>query len=138
MIQRVLFKRLIVVNILLQIFLNIISFFPLNSDPMVERLMRLDGYGAALNIENKFVYLLVPLGFFLASVGLFYFKIWSRYLYLLLLLYSWISTLFFGYRIATPIQGFLGMAIGTIDGVIIYLSFLSPLSKEFERKSQPI
>jgi hypothetical protein len=80
--QRRLFSALIVSNWVLQLLLYVFPFLSLYADPLIEKLMALDGYGAMIHSENPIIYQL-PLGVFLvASVGMLFFKNWARYLYL--------------------------------------------------------
>lgn len=136
--QNYLFKVLVVSNWLMQLLLYVL---PISSwyatDPMLEKLMALDGYGAILSWGNPVIYQIPLWGFLIASVGMVFFQNWARYLYLALWVYGWIATLLFGFRVSIPAQGFIGMAIGTIDGMLLYLAFLSALSLEFRRTPDP-
>jgi hypothetical protein len=130
-----LFKVLIFVNWTLQLLMYVLPVFSWYSDPMIEKLMALDGYGAALRFTDSIFYKIPLWGFFVASVGMFFFKNWARYLYLIFWFYGWVATLLFGFRVSEPIQGFMGMAVGTIDGMVLYLVFLSVLRFEFKKAS---
>lgn len=136
--QSRLFQTLVISNWLLQLLLYVL---PISSwyaaDPMLEKLMALDGYGATLGWGNPVIYQIPLWGFLIASVGMLFFQNWARYLYLSLWVYGWIATLLFGFRVSIPAQGFIGMAIGTIDGMVLYLAFLSVLSLEFRRTTDP-
>ena len=131
--QSQIFKALIVSDWGLQLLLYA---FPISSwyaDPMIEKLMALDGYGAVFHWGNPIIYQVPLWGFLAASVGMLFFKNWARHLYLILWIYSWFATLLFGFRVSVPIQGFIGMVIGTIDGMLLYLAFFSELRFEFRR-----
>ena len=136
--QKYLFKALVVSNWLLQLLLNVLPIQSWYTAPMLDKLMALDGYDAVISWGNPLIYQIPLLGFLFASVGMLFFKNWGRYLYLLLLLYGWIATLLFGFRVSMPAQGFIGMAVGTIDGMMLYLAFLSPLRLEFGRAPNPL
>lgn len=135
--QKHLFKVLVVSNWLLQFLLFVLPISSWYADPMIEKLMALDGYGAILNWGNPVLYQLPLWGFFIASVGMLFFKNWARYMYLALWAYGWFATMLFGFRVSVPAQGFIGMAIGTIDGALLYLVFLSSLNVEFRKRSNP-
>jgi hypothetical protein len=132
-----LFQTLLISNWMLQLLLFVLPISSWYADPMIEKLMALDGYGAILNWENPILYQLPLWGFFIASVGMLFFNNWARYLYLALWVYGWIATLLFGFRVSVPAQGFIGMAIGTIDGMVLYVAFLSALNLEFRRHPNP-
>ena len=132
-----LFKTLVISNWLLQLLLYVIPISSWYSDPRIGKMMVLDGYDAIFVWGNPIIYVIPLLGFLIASIGMLYFQSWARYLYLALWLYGWITTLLFGVRVSIPAQGFIGMAIGTIDGMVLYLVFLSALSLKFRRKSDP-
>lgn len=70
-----------------------------------------------------------------ASGGLICFMNWARYLYLILWLYGWFSVLLFGFRVVSPFQSFIGMAIGTMDGMLLYALFFSPLRLRFRGRN---
>src|ERR1039457_2966580 len=123
-----LFKTLVISNWLLQLLLYVIPISSWYSDPRIGKMMVLDGYDAIFVWGNPIIYVIPLLGFLIASIGMLYFQSWARYLYLALWLYGWITTLLFGVRVSIPAQGFIGMAIGTIDGMVLYLVFLSALS----------
>ena len=135
--QSHLFKVLVVSTWLLQFLLYVLPISSWYADPMLDKLMALDGYGAILNWGNPIIYQIPLWGFLVASVGMLFFKNWARYLYLALWFYGWIATLLFGFRVSMPAQGFIGMTIGTIDGMVLYLAFLSTLRFEFRRTPDP-
>ena len=130
------FKSLVITSWILQFTLYLFSGPLWQSDPMIEKLMRLDGYGAILLWDNHFIYQIPLWGFLVASIGMLQYKNWARYLYTTLWLYSWFATLLFGFRISPPAQGFIGMAIGSIDGALIYLIFASTLRMKFTSVSK--
>lgn len=135
--QNGLFRGLVVGNWVLQLLLYALPISSWYADPLIEKLMALDGYGAIFRWGNTVVYQVPLWGFFVASAGMLFFKNWARYLYLVLWLYGWIATLLFGFRVSVPAQGFIGMAIGTIDGMVLYLAFLSALRLEFRGATKP-
>lgn len=127
------FKVLVVINWLLQLLLHLLPVPSLYSDPMVGRLTILDGYGALFNWTDPMFYQLPLWGFFVSSLGMIFFKNWARYLYLVLWFYGWGATLLFGVRVILPLEGFIGMAIGTGDGAILYMAFFSSLRDGFKK-----
>lgn len=130
-----LFQVLIIGNWLLQLLLHLLPVSSWYADPMIEKLMTLDGYGAVVNWDSAFLNQIPIFGFLMASVGMLFFRNWARYMYLIIWSYGWIATLLFGFRVSVPVQGFVGMTIGTIDGAILGLSFLSTLRHQFKNDS---
>jgi hypothetical protein len=129
-----LFQSLLVIYVLLSV-LN--SFLPIESwysGSGLHKLMEFDGYGAVLSpgsVIPPFVSAVPMWGLVFACIGMFFFQNWARYLYLTLWMYFWCLTLIFGVRIVLPIQSFISMAIGTLDGAILALAFLSSLRAAF-------
>ena len=110
------------------------EYFPPN-DPGLARLARFDGYGALLSGNFAFVFPLWVMLF--ASVGLFFLQNWGRYLYLAGVAISVVAALLFGYRVASPLESFLGAIGGLLDGVILTLCFLTPLRAQFGQSATP-
>ena len=134
---RRIFQILVVASWLLQLLGYILPIASWYSDPTFSKLMAFDGYGSLLSIDVPFLYALPLWSFLIATIGLFFFHNWGRYLFLALWVYGWCSTLVFGVRLILPIQGFLSMAGGTIDGAILALVFLSPLRAAFTIVAPP-
>lgn len=128
------FQMLVVVVWLLQLLLNTLAFLAWYVDPILGKLIALDGYDAIVDSRNSIFYDFPLWAFLFASVGMFFFQNWGRYLYIVLWLYAWVVTLLFGVRVTLPVESFIGMAIGTLDGMILYLAFLSELRLEFRTK----
>ena len=131
--QNRLFKVLVTSNWLLQLLMYVLPFSSWYSDPRIGKMMIIDGYDAMFAWGNPLIYQIPLWGFLIASIGMLYYQNWARYLYLALWLYGWIATLMFGVRVSLPAEGFIGMAIGTIDGMVLYLVFLSDLRLGFRR-----
>ena len=125
------FQVLIVVAWLLQLLSYLLPISSWYADPTFGKLMAYDGYGSLISSNVPLLNTLPLWAFLFATVGLFFFQNWGRYLYLALWVYGWLSTLLFGIRLALPAQGFLSMALGTLDGAILALVFLSPLRAAF-------
>jgi hypothetical protein len=133
--------RIFQILIVVAWFLQLLSYFlPIPSwyvDPTFNKLMAYDGYGSVLSLDVPFLYSFPLWGFLIATVGMFFFQNWGRYLYLALWGYGWCSTLLFGIRLALPAQGFLSIALATLDGAILALVFLSPLRAAFIAVASP-
>jgi len=130
--QSYIFRILVAANLVLQL----LFMLPTSSwyaDPLIEKSIILDGHGAILNWETPIISQISMFGSLAASIGMLFFKNWARYLYLILWFYGWIATLLFGLRVIVPALGFIGMTIGTIDGMVLYLAFLSELRLKFKK-----
>lgn len=94
------------------------------------QLMRYGGHGAhiAMNHPILFAFYLVP---FPAFVGLFYFKNWARHTLLLFLVVALLGSFAFGVSVSGPPETFFGYAASLLDGAIMALAFVSPLSQRF-------
>ena len=118
--------------------LQLLAYFmptPFIIDVPFEKTLNCFGHGSLLTSLPSSYSLLLDifqrLVFLVSTIGMFFFKIWGRRLFLIWWIYSCCMTLLIGSRLATPLQGFLGIAMNTLDGAVLALAFLSPLSKEF-------
>lgn len=133
--QHRVFQALVCIGCILQLFLFFVPATFWCSSPNFERLLSADGYGAVVSLTDELsgtLSVLTFFGFFIASIGLFFLRKWGRWLFVVLWIYGWVSSLLFGIRVSLPIQGFFGMALGTIDGAVLALAFISPIRDRFE------
>lgn len=137
LIQMRLFQAMVMAAFCLQLVLNFIPITAIGYDPVAQRIMSFDGYEVFISINADFAQmlsLLLLFSFGVSSFCMLFFQNWLRYLYLVLWACGWLSTLLFWIRIAHPLQGFLGMALGTLDGGIVALAFVSSLRQVFQSK----
>lgn len=125
------FQMLVIIAWLIQLTMYLLPIPLWYSDPLFQKFLSYDGYGSLVSLDWAPLHILPLWGFLVAAIGMVFFQNWARYLYLALWAYGWCSTLVFGLRMILPAEGFLGMALGTLDGAILGLAFLSPLRAGF-------
>lgn len=102
-------------------------------DSSILSLIQYDGFHSKISLDSPVLsYFLLFIGFIM-SIGLFFLKRWGRYLFIALWLYGLISSLLFGIRVSLPSDGFIGTILTTIDGVILAIILITPLSAQFDK-----
>lgn len=132
------FQVMVIGAFCLQLILVFVPSAFMGDDFLTHKIMGFDGYGAVVEIDYglaRILSIFVLILFGISSFGMLFFQNWARYLYLLLWVYCWVSTMLFGIRVVHPVYGFLGMALGTLDGGIIVLVFISSLRNFFKSKA---
>lgn len=76
----------------------------------------------------------LPGAFLVAGIGLLFFAPWSRWLFLVCYTIGAIATTLGGFITASPVDQFFYLLCTLVDGAILGLAFLSPLSKKFNPK----
>jgi len=76
----------------------------------------------------------LPGAFLAASIGLLFFATWSRWLFLACYTIGAIATTLGGFITSSPVDQFFYLLVTLVDGAILGLVFLSPLSKKFNPK----
>ncbi len=92
------------------------------------------GYGAIFPDYPIFHVILFFL-WILAAVGVFFIQDWGRHLFAAMCLLALIMSPLNGVSITNPLETFLLDVSATLDGVILALVYLSPLSDFFGEKS---
>lgn len=100
----------------------------LSEDQM--RLRQYDGYGAIVDGSMSF-YWGYLIAWMASLLGLFFFIKPARSAFVLLVALSIILNILWGIRIYLPYELALHNALLTIDGALIALAFLSPISQKF-------
>lgn len=96
------------------------------------RLAEFNGYGAILPVQNV-LYYGAWFGFWLISaLGLFFFQNWGRHLFLVLCVLGPALAPFSGFSVQAPIDALFSTANLLLDGAILAMAYLSPLSKSFK------
>lgn len=73
----------------------------------------------------------LPAAFLAAGIGLLFFAPWSRWLFLVCYVIGAATITFGGFIVSSPTDHFLYFFVTLIDGAILGLVFLSPLSRQF-------
>ncbi len=101
------------------------------------RLGEYNGFGALLPVHHP-LYYGVWFGLWLiASIGLFFFQNWARYLFLCLYVLVIVLAPFSGFSVKGPLEGFFSELITVLDGAILAMAFLSPLAAGFAKSPIP-
>ena len=91
------------------------------------------GYGADLPIDDVLFYGTFFGLVLIATLGLYFFQNWARHLFLALSLLDLAITPFSGFIVQPPIDGLFFMINLLLDGAILAMAYLSPLSASFKR-----
>jgi len=105
------------------------------TDKRAVGMLEYDGYASMLDGQSLIFSYLPPSALLVATIGLVLLRNWSRYLFLGVVVFGWISAPFFGIRVASPFDSLLGTPLGPLSGAILALAFMSPLVDLFLRKS---
>lgn len=100
------------------------------------RLTEYGGYGAVLPVNHALysnTWFVLWLG---AAVGMFLIRAWARRLYLVLAILSVVAAPLSGFSVQTPLDMMLSSVVLLIDGAILALAYLSPLSLAFTRRRE--
>jgi hypothetical protein len=104
---------------------------------VASRLGQYDGLGALLPIHHPLYYVPWFTFWLIASIGLFFFQNWARYLFLFLYVLSLALAPFSGFSVKGPLESFFGEITAVLDGAILAMAYLSPLSAAFTRSPNP-
>lgn len=107
---------------------------------MLEMLVSAGGYGAILPYDEysrffMFYDVAMYFGFVLSSIGMLFFYNSARMFFVLLMAISLILTLFSGMMVSIESVAFLGEILSLLDGAILALAYLTPLSEKFSSQS---
>ena len=94
-------------------------------------LARYRGYGAIFN-PPLFLHWMIFSLWVIASLGLLFFQKWAKFLYVVLVVYSYATTPFYGLSIDSAAGAFFRDIVIFLDGIIIISIFRDPLRKHFE------
>ena len=128
-----LFQRMIIASFVLVIVLFVSPYLPI---PVAEEQLAFrSGAGAgALALDAAFpIYYLLQVFWILSAIGMYFFKWWGRLLFAGAYLLGAIQTLISGLEVNLPWESVVTMIATLLDGAILTLAFLPPLSTYFER-----
>ena len=91
----------------------------------------------ALVPPNASVGLAIFCAYVVASIGLFFFRNWARWLFVFLALSGPVYAALSGMVVQTPFEALLGGLVGILDGAILALAFLSPIASLFNPINHP-
>jgi hypothetical protein len=132
------FKKIVIASILLHTFLWFSPYFSYLwiEDSTIEMLVSVGGYGAVLPYDEYSTFFIIYdvviyVGFVLSSIGMLFFKRIARVIFTALIMISTAVSLASGMVVATEGVEFLASISCMLDGAILALAYLSPLSKKF-------
>jgi hypothetical protein len=101
--------------------------------PEVERILSVAGYGGQPWVMDPRFYLSLGLAKLVASVGLLLFLAWGRWVFAAVTAISLAIVPFSGIAVGAPLDNLVGYFATLLDGGILTLAFLSPLSEAMRR-----
>lgn len=126
-----LFQTMVIVSTVIGLFLFASPFLPL---PISEQMAALRGYSGAGAIAfpiTSFVFLIAQPLWLLSAVGLCFLKWWARPLFVGTYALTIVGSLFGGIAVSLPWEASLATIATLIDGAVLGLAFLPPLSEYF-------
>ncbi len=131
--MKTLYRCLIIVLIFFQIVWFCIPWV-ISYDAHSINLLSSAGYGSLVGykIIEVFSYLFTFL-YLCCCIGLFFFFKLARTAYFILLLFGGLAIFFYGTSVQVNFEASLGYFMTLADGVILSMSYLSTISKEFDK-----
>ena len=120
------FRLLIAASVFLYLGWMVLPHLPREFTPEVQQLLEKSGYGGATWVTAQWFYLGLGGAKMLASLGLFLFLAWGRWLFLAATVAAIASVSFAGVSVASPLDGLVGFLAALVDGAILGLAFFSP------------
>lgn len=128
------FQQFVLLGIGLTAVVEALTWFYIPADVLLAELLATDGYAAVID-GGLPLYVLLVSARLLILFGLLTFHPAARTLFLLFVIVSVGTSMFWGYRVVAPIQApFVYLAI-MIDGIILALAYYSPASEAFRPAS---
>ncbi|MFA4829044.1 MAG: hypothetical protein WC855_05565 [Thermodesulfovibrionales bacterium] len=100
-------------------------------DQSTLNLLEWSGYGANEILLNYGFWAVMVL-YLISALGLWFFINEARFLYLAVIVFDLLSTPFGGLWVQSGIDGMLSYISTLLDGIILYMAFMSPVSQQFK------
>jgi hypothetical protein len=127
------FQGLVVMSAFLGIVLWLSPYFRAAMAPEVADLLSADG-ADAISYEIAFgIRKYMPAVYLVAGLGLFFFTWWGRWLFVACYVVGIFVTIIGGFTVMPALETTILLIVTLIDGAILGLAFLSPLSRHFGR-----
>ncbi len=127
------YQSLVVLSVLLGCALWVSPYVPITRAPEVIELLNANG-ADALFYEIAFgIRKYLPAVYIVAAIGLFFFTWWGRWLFAACYAVGLVVTIIGGFTVSPALDSAIFLLVTLVDGAILGLAFLSPLSKHFER-----
>ena len=127
------FRLLIITSVISYVIWFFLPYLPIEHSRETLNLLAASGYGAASITQHPFVYISIVVAKLMASLGLFLFLSWGRWLFVGVVTISVVLVPFSGVVITAPLDGLFGAFAGLIDGAIIALSFSFPIAQYWRK-----
>ncbi|QKT03786.1 hypothetical protein HUS23_08120 [Ectothiorhodospiraceae bacterium 2226] len=136
------FRQLVLASVFLYTFVWFSPYFSYlwMDENVVEMLVIYGGYGAVFPHEQHSTFFLIfdavtYVGFVLSSIGMLFFQAIARAIFTLLIVISQVMVLVSGTVVTIEGIAFLESVLSMMDGAILALAYLSPLSNRFSPRS---
>jgi hypothetical protein len=128
------FQVLVISSFAIYVAWFFLPYWPDHLSDFEKRLADHNGYGADLPV-NHFLFYGTWFGlWFISALGLFFFKNWARHLFLALSFLGLAMVPFSGFVVQPPIDTLFSTINLLLDGAILAMTYLSPLSASFTRE----
>jgi len=126
------FRKIVVLMLLAYVsYIGIPYLWPLIYDQSILDALTWNGYGGKINVYGFFPYLILAV-MLISLVGLLFFKLWARNLFLVVVVVSVATSPFMGLAVQGPAESIPAILISLGMGAILSLSFLSGVKSEFK------
>ena len=126
------YQILVVLSVLLGLTLWLSPYLPISRAPEVMELLNANG-ADALFYEIAFgVRKYLPAVYIVAAIGLFFFTWWGRWLFSGCYMVGLVVTVIGGFTVSPALDSAIFLLVTLVDGAILGLAFLSPLSEHFD------
>ena len=127
------FRQFVFLSLGLLVIVELLNWLYVPTNELAAQLRETDGYAAVIHGGIPLWALLVVVRA-LILFGLLSFHRIARLLFLLLTIGSVLMTLFWGYRVTSPLEAPFYYLETLVDGVILALAYYSPVSRRFSAK----
>ena len=129
------FKNIVLANFIIYVIWFLIPYVDINLSQDEYDALSWSGLGA---IYEGSVY--IDYAFFLiygiTTLGLIYFKYWSRPLFLIVSISDFVFSSISGVAVILPVDGTVGYLLTLTDGAILYMLYFTKISQKFNKRVQ--
>lgn len=126
------FQVLVVASTAIYVFWFFLPYWPGYLSDGEYRLAEYHGYGALLPVHHVLYYGTWFGLWIISAIGLFFFQNWARHFFLTLTLLGPVLAPFSGFAVQPPIDVLFSTTNVLLDGAILAMAYLSPLSVAFK------
>jgi hypothetical protein len=129
-----LFQAMVVASALIGVLLVVWPFLPI---PIAERMTAFRAQlsaGALAPAASNIAFLIAQPLYILSAIGLYFLRWWGRLVFVGTYILTLLATLAGGMWVQLPWESFLATVVTLMDGAVLVLAFLPPLSVHFARE----